>query len=108
MPDITIDIDTGKKCSRCGELGATPNGLCMRCIGDRITGGANVEFTGMIDGTRTKVKIDKREGGAKTGRVLMEVKVVLPYNSQTAAYIETHQGEALRFTIDQAQEEMEL
>ena len=67
-----------------------------------------MEFTGMIDGTRTKAKIEKHEGGAETKRVLMEVKVVLPYNSQTAAYIETHQGEALRFTVEKAQEEMEL
>ncbi len=67
-----------------------------------------MEFTGMIDGTRTKAKIEKHEGGAETRRVLMEVKVVLPYNSQAAAYIETHQGEALRFTVDQAQEDLDF
>jgi len=29
----TIHIDTDKACSKCGEMGATPNGLCLRCIG---------------------------------------------------------------------------
>jgi len=92
----TIHIDTDKACSKCGEMGATPNGLCLRCI------------VGMIDGTKTKVKIEKRDGGAETRRTFMELKVILPYSADTAAMIESHQCEALRFSIEQSQEELDI
>jgi hypothetical protein len=29
---FTIEIDMDRKCKRCGKGGATPGGLCMRCI----------------------------------------------------------------------------
>jgi hypothetical protein len=32
----TITIDTDKGCSRCGEPGATQNGLCLDCIAKRF------------------------------------------------------------------------
>jgi len=104
----TIHIDTDKACSKCGEMGATPNGLCLRCIGKLITGGSSMEFVGMIDGTKTKVKIEKRDGGAETRRTFMELKVILPYSADTAAMIESHQCEALRFSIEQSQEELDI
>ena len=34
VPVITIDLD--KKCSRCGQKGTAENGLCLRCITDRV------------------------------------------------------------------------
>ena len=30
MPTIEINLD--KKCKRCGEKGATKNGLCLKCV----------------------------------------------------------------------------
>lgn len=31
-PTVTITIDMGKKCIRCGNGGATESGYCLRCI----------------------------------------------------------------------------
>ena len=104
----TIHIDMNRACSECGKKGATQNGLCLTCIRKRIPGGSSVEFTGMIDGTKTKVKIEKRDGGAETRRTFMELKVILPYSADTAAMIECHQCEALRFSIEQSQEELDI
>lgn len=32
---ITIDLD--KPCQRCGKKGATPGGLCLKCITKKIS-----------------------------------------------------------------------
>ena len=32
----TIHVDMGRKCSRCGEPGATQGGLCLECVGKQI------------------------------------------------------------------------
>jgi hypothetical protein len=37
MPEnVKIVIDHNKKCSQCGDAGATQNGLCLGCIADTI------------------------------------------------------------------------
>lgn len=33
-----IKVDTDKACSKCGEMGACGNGLCMQCSADRFLG----------------------------------------------------------------------
>lgn len=35
---ITIDINMDQKCKQCGKPGATQSGLCLDCVGKRITG----------------------------------------------------------------------
>jgi len=34
-----IEIDLDKKCVRCGEKGATQNGLCLKCVTKAIERG---------------------------------------------------------------------
>jgi len=36
-PDVVIKIDDSKKCLKCHKKGATQNGLCLTCIGEKIT-----------------------------------------------------------------------
>lgn len=41
MKDVpTISIDLDKNCTRCEEKGATPSGLCLKCIGASINDAA--------------------------------------------------------------------
>lgn len=35
----TIDIDMDRKCTRCKKPGATTGGLCLKCIGKKMTEG---------------------------------------------------------------------
>ena len=35
IPDITVDMD--KECEKCHQKGATPMGLCVGCIADRVS-----------------------------------------------------------------------
>jgi hypothetical protein len=30
--NVTIDINLERKCSQCGKKGATPSGICLKCI----------------------------------------------------------------------------
>jgi hypothetical protein len=34
--EMVIEINTDKKCSKCGQSGATQSGLCLTCITDTI------------------------------------------------------------------------
>ena len=36
---VIINVDLGAKCRCCGEGGATQNGLCMKCIANKIKRG---------------------------------------------------------------------
>lgn len=37
MPEIPkLEIDMDKECARCGEKGTAPNGLCLKCIADKL------------------------------------------------------------------------
>lgn len=67
-----------------------------------------MEFTGMIDGTKTKGKVTKIEGGGESRMTVMEIKVVLPYSANVAAFTEARQCEAMRFNIEPAQEELNI
>ena len=49
MTIIKIDLD--KKCKKCGELGATQNGYCLKCLAKMINGG---EFDNIIDRVTAK------------------------------------------------------
>ena len=33
---LEIKVDMDKKCSKCGKMGATQNGMCIKCTGDSI------------------------------------------------------------------------
>lgn len=35
----TIEIDMDKECGRCSEKGAAPNGLCLKCVTERLKRG---------------------------------------------------------------------
>ena len=43
MENITVNLD--ENCVECGEKGATPSGLCMKCVTKKIVGGIH---TGVI------------------------------------------------------------
>lgn len=71
MKDIpTIKIDMDKKCSRCGEEGAAPNGLCLKCVAKDIGKfriGGSMEVKVIIKGaeelkTNTFLKPIKQDG----------------------------------------------
>lgn len=34
--NTVINIDMDKNCSRCGQPGACQNGLCLKCVGERL------------------------------------------------------------------------
>jgi hypothetical protein len=34
--ELVVEIDTDKKCKKCGKNGATPNGLCLLCVANNI------------------------------------------------------------------------
>ena len=36
--NITITLDSDKKCAECGKGFAAPSGLCMRCTGKAVSG----------------------------------------------------------------------
>ena len=42
----TIEINLDKKCKRCGEKGATKNGLCLECVTKALEQG---EFDHVLD-----------------------------------------------------------
>ncbi len=42
---LQIDIDMDKPCSACGQPGATQNGLCLSCIGEKIAEGGDGKET---------------------------------------------------------------
>ena len=33
-----LEIDFDKKCAECGKSGATPSGICMKCVTKAMTG----------------------------------------------------------------------
>lgn len=39
MEKNIININLDVKCKRCGEKGATPNGLCIKCIAKGVKKG---------------------------------------------------------------------
>lgn len=43
-----IKIDADKKCSRCGEGGATERGICMGCIAKEMSAGVGPKTLGQI------------------------------------------------------------
>ena len=49
--EITIDLD--KKCTRCGAKGATPRGICLKCVSKGIKAG---EFDDIIKPIKDRVK----------------------------------------------------
>lgn len=67
-----------------------------------------MEFTGMIDGTKTKAKVTKIDGGGESRVTIMEIKVLFPYRADVAAFVEARQCEAMRFTVEPAQEELNI
>jgi hypothetical protein len=36
MTDVMIKIDMSKACTKCGQMGATPDGICIQCATDAI------------------------------------------------------------------------
>ena len=32
MTDKVLEIDFNKKCAECGKSGATPSGICLKCV----------------------------------------------------------------------------
>jgi hypothetical protein len=70
-----IKIDMDARCSKCGEKGATPNGLCLKCHTDIIVkGGCALEVKVMvrdIQKLKTTTKIQEEEEKDKqTGEVI--------------------------------------
>ena len=35
-PNVTLNIDMGRACSRCGKTGATDSGICLACVVKRL------------------------------------------------------------------------
>ena len=53
--NVVINVNLDTKCRRCGEGGATLNGLCMKCIAKAVQNG---EFDHILKPLRDKAKKD--------------------------------------------------
>jgi len=63
----TVEIDMNKPCKECGQMGALPNGLCMKCLAD-----AAFTKKKSNQGRRfRKIKVAKSEATARD-RIVME------------------------------------
>ena len=60
-PTITIDMD--KECSKCHEMGAVPNGLCLSCTAELLAGHSEVEIKNALRQVRAN------KDGSMLGRV---------------------------------------
>lgn len=60
---VIIEIDMNKKCSQCGEPGATQNGLCMECVGKAMVKGwqamAVVQTVFQLGDVHPKAKVNE-------------------------------------------------
>ena len=36
--NVVLEIDCGKKCVECGKSGATPSGICLKCVSGAMMG----------------------------------------------------------------------
>jgi len=58
VSEFTIRVNLDAKCKRCGEGGATQNGLCMACIAKAVKNG---EFDHILKRIAPHIK-DKKGG----------------------------------------------
>ena len=116
----TLEIDMDKECSRCGDMGAAPNGLCLTCVASVFVGrtiGYNViqqakaEICAMID--EYADEIDKayikasNELAVSLGlklsptRIAGEVELVASIN-----FVESRIKHAVKVTISERQRKL--
>lgn len=102
MPrEITIDIDLGRKCARCGHMGALKNGLCLKCATDQVLkrrAGNMPTFTGTLADVHPKAKLT--EAGLLRE---IQIKVEAPYSQDVAEKLLRVLGQQVNVTIEAAQ-----
>lgn len=73
VPTININMDA--RCSQCGEKGAAPNGLCLKCVTKRITRGgimSEIKAKVIVDKLQATVKmVEEKEDGMVVARTLV-------------------------------------
>ena len=52
-PDATIEINMDARCTKCRRRGATPGGLCLRCIAKRIKEDPSLLREALVDAIRS-------------------------------------------------------
>lgn len=68
-PTVHIDLDAA--CTKCGEKGATPSGLCLKCVTDRVVGGIQTSLEGMAPADSAPSMIARVSA--------LAVKIVFPF-----------------------------
>jgi len=66
MRTLTVNIDMGRKCDRCGKPGATDAGVCLKCASKLITGGIMAKDA--IDLTLIGGKLEHLDGLCRAKR----------------------------------------
>lgn len=107
MAKTEININLDAKCSQCGAKGATDSGLCMGCIGKKITEGGK-----MAGGIRIEIKhiagmnLKFKEGEGTN--VVLSMETYLSPGDIARLYNLSKQGVPVRAIIESPQAEFDL